>query len=114
MKHKSAVRANPQNREVVPRHCVAPVDASGIGLKRIGRRVADKLSLVLDEKHSYLDGFTNSMSDEFKVLVGDFGVFKASFSCGEEGAPKKFIVTMNCGKKVLYVCMDMKNESTKT
>ncbi len=106
MKYKLIARANPQNREAAPKYYAVPVYSGEMNLKRISRKIADKSSLTPGDVYNVLVNFVEDlpeyMGDGFKVSLGDFGIFRASFSSEGVEDPKKFNTAMIRGKKVLY------------
>ena len=107
MKYKLLPKANPQNRDVAPKYYAVPVHAGEKDLKQLSQEIADLSSLSPGDVYNVLVNFVNllpkSMSDGFKVSLGDFGTFRASFSSEGVDDPKQFNASMIRGKKVLYL-----------
>ena len=106
MKYKLTPKANPQNRDAAPKYYAVPVHAGEKDLKQLSQEIADLSSLSPGDVYNVLITLVSilpkHMRDGFKVSLGDFGSFKASFSSEGVDDPKKFNVSMVRGKKVLY------------
>jgi predicted histone-like DNA-binding protein len=107
MKYKVIKKANPQNRTAEPKYYAAPSYADEISLKRIASELAALSSLSAGDVHNVLINFTEALpkylKDGYKVRLGDFGIFKVSFSSEGAEDPKQVLPAHIRGRKVLYV-----------
>ena len=106
MKYKFVTKGNPQDKEAAPKHYAMPVYAGEKTLKQLSKEIADLSSLSQGDVYNVLLNLVNIIpqhaSAGFKVSLGDFGSFKASFSSAGLDDPSKFNASMIRGKKVLY------------
>ncbi|MDR1155261.1 MAG: HU family DNA-binding protein [Bacteroidales bacterium] len=106
MKYKLIARVNPQNKAAAPKYYAAPVYAGEKTLKELSREIADLSSLSPGDVYNVLVNLVTLLPkhtrDGFKVSLGDFGSFKASFSSEGVDDATKFNVSAIRGKKVLY------------
>ncbi|MDR1223224.1 MAG: DNA-binding protein, partial [Tannerella sp.] len=83
MKYNTVYRLNPQNR-VSGKYYAMPVYIGEIDLKRIAAELAALSSLSSDDVYNVLVNFTEALpkylKDGYKLRLGDFGIFKVSFS----------------------------------
>ena len=107
MKYKLTAKANPQDRNAPVKYYATPVYAGAMDLKSISRDIADLSSLSPGDVYNVLVNFVTllpkNMSKGFKISLGDFGTFRASFSSEGVDDPKKFNASMVRNKKVLYL-----------
>jgi predicted histone-like DNA-binding protein len=107
MKYKLTPKANPQDRAAAPKYYAVPVYAGEKNLKQLSQEIADLSSLSPGDVYNVLITLVSILPkhtrDGFKVSLGDFGSFKASFSSEGVDDPKKFNTTLVRGKKVLYL-----------
>ncbi|MDR1155306.1 MAG: DNA-binding protein [Bacteroidales bacterium] len=107
MKYKLIPRSNPQDRNAAPKYYAKPVYAGSMDLKSISRDIADLSSLSPGDVYNVLVNFVNLLPKNtgkgFKISLGDFGSFRASFSSEGVDDPKQFNASMIRGKKVLYL-----------
>ncbi len=113
MKYKLTTKANPQNRGAAPKYYAVPLYAGEKNLKQLSQEIADLSSLSPGDVYNVLINLVailpKHMRDGFKVSLGDFGSFKASFSSDGVDNPKKFNASMIRNKKILYRAgIDMK------
>jgi predicted histone-like DNA-binding protein len=107
MKYKTISRKNPQNQEAAQKYYAQPVYTGEIGLKRIAAEIAELSSLSPGDVYNVLVNFTGALpkylKDGFKVRLGDFGIFKVSFSSEGVDEAKQAASAHIRGRKVLYV-----------
>jgi predicted histone-like DNA-binding protein len=106
MKYKAVLKVNPQNRTAPPKYYAVPVYIGDISLKRISTEIALSSSLSAGDVYNVLSNFTTSLpkylKDGFKLHLGDFGIFKASFSSEGMDDPKQITSAHIRNKKILY------------
>ncbi|MDR3245947.1 MAG: DNA-binding protein [Prevotellaceae bacterium] len=94
MKYKLSSRANPQNRATVAKLFGSSVYAGMIDLKHISEELSAMSSLMLGDVYNVLISFVNTvlkyLRDGFKIQLGDFGIFKVSFSSEGVDEEKQF------------------------
>ncbi|MDR1115440.1 MAG: DNA-binding protein, partial [Tannerella sp.] len=99
-------RVNPQNKAAAPKYYATPVYAGEKTLKQLSQEIADLSSLSPGDVYNVLVNLVTLLPkhtrDGFKVSLGDFGSFKASFSSEGVEDAKKFNASAIRGKKVLY------------
>jgi len=113
MKYRFNSRINPQDRAAIAKIFATPVYAGMIDLKRISEELSAMSSLTPGDVHNVLISFVNTLPkylrDGFKIQLGDFGIFKVSFSSEGVDDEKQFNTSLIRGVKLLYTPgMDMK------
>ena len=107
MKYKLTAKANPQDRSAAPKYYAVPVYSGTMDLKSISKDIADLSSLSPGDVYNVLVNFVSllpkNMSKGFKMSLGDFGTFRASFSSEGVDDPGKFNTSLIRNKKVLYL-----------
>jgi predicted histone-like DNA-binding protein len=106
MKYKMVPKANPQDRAAAPKLFAAPVYSGALDLKRISGELAALSSLSSGDVYNVLVNFVEALpkhlKDGFKLNLGDFGIFKVSFSSEGVEEQKQFNVSLIRNRKVLY------------
>ncbi|MDR3094323.1 MAG: HU family DNA-binding protein [Bacteroidales bacterium] len=114
MKYKTIPKGNPADREEKPKYYAAPVYTGEINLKRISAELAALSSLSSGDVNNVLTNFVEALpkylKDGYKLRLGDFGIFKVSFSSEGQADPKKVLPAHIKNRKVLYTAgKDIKN-----
>ncbi|MDR1865790.1 MAG: HU family DNA-binding protein [Bacteroidales bacterium] len=106
MKYKIISKANPLNRGAKPKYYATPVYSGEIDLKRIAAELAALSSLSTGDVYNVLINFVEALpkylKDGYKLRLGDFGIFKVSFSSEGTDEPQKMIAAHIRNRKVLY------------
>jgi predicted histone-like DNA-binding protein len=96
---------NPQNR-VAGKFYAIPVYFGEIDLKRIAAEIAALSSLSSGDVYNVLVNFTEALpkylKDGYKLRLGDFGIFKVSFSSEGADDAKQIVPARIRSRKVLY------------
>jgi predicted histone-like DNA-binding protein len=107
MKYKTVSKMNPQDRSAARKYYAHPVYTGEIDLKRVASEIAALSSLSSGDVHNVLINFTEALpkylKDGYKLRLGDFGIFKVSFSSEGVDDEKQIMPTHIRGRKVLYV-----------
>jgi predicted histone-like DNA-binding protein len=114
MKYKTVSKANPADRTAAPKYYATPVYTGEINLKRIAGEIAALSSLSSGDVNNVLTNFVEALpkylNDGYKLRLGDFGIFKVSFSSEGQNEAKKVLPAHIKGRKVLYAAgKDIKN-----
>jgi predicted histone-like DNA-binding protein len=106
MKYKTVFRANPQNRNASRKSYAIPVYTGEIDLKRIAAEIAALSSLSPGDVYNVPVNFTEALpkylKDGYKLRLGDFGIFKVSFSSEGADEAKQIVPARICSRRVLY------------
>ncbi|MDR1119314.1 MAG: HU family DNA-binding protein [Dysgonamonadaceae bacterium] len=106
MKYNTVLRANPQNRNAARKNYAIPVYTGEIDLKHIAAEIAALSSLSSGDVYNVLINFTEALpkylKDGYKLRLGDFGIFKVSFSSEGVDDAKQIVPARIRSRRVLY------------
>jgi predicted histone-like DNA-binding protein len=105
MKYKTVFRANPLNR-IIGKYYAMAIYTGIIDLKRIAAELAALSSLSSGDVYNVLVNFTEALpkylKDGYKIRLGDFGIFKVSFSSEGADEAKQIVPSRIRSRRVLY------------